>query len=59
MYVNVNKSKYSSIVVGYKPAKCWGGGEKRAERGEAGYKLTADLDKRTKKLYEKDKWALY
>ena len=33
----------ASIIVGCKPTKCWGGGEKRGERGEAGYKLTVSL----------------
>ena len=33
--------------------------ERREERGEAGCKLTADLDTRTEKLYERDRWAMY
>jgi hypothetical protein len=33
--------------------------EKREEREEAGCKLIAGLDIRTKKLYETDKWVMY
>jgi len=40
-----------------KPAKYGGEGEK--ERGEAGCKVTANLDIETKKLYERDKWVIY
>jgi len=33
--------------------------EKRGERGEADGKLIAGLDIRTKKICERDKWAMY
>jgi hypothetical protein len=33
-----------SITAGCKLDKCWGGGERRGERGETDYKLTADLE---------------
>jgi hypothetical protein len=48
----------ASIIAGWKLAKCWGGGERRWERREAGYKLTAGLGTRTKKIYERDKWVM-
>jgi len=31
----------------------------RRERGEAGSKLTVGFGTRTKKLYKRDKWAMY
>jgi len=31
--------------------------ERKEEREEAGCKLTASLDTKTKKLYERDKWS--
>ena len=45
----------ASIITDCKHAKCWGGREKRGERGEAGCKLTAGLGTRIKKIYEKDR----
>ena len=45
----------ASIMVGCKLAKCCCGEEKRGERREAGYKLTASLGIEIKKLYERDK----
>jgi len=33
--------------------------ERREKRGEAGCKLTASLGTGTKKLCERDKWAMY
>lgn len=40
----------ASIMVGCKKAEWWDGGERRGKRGEVGYKLTASLDTRTKKI---------
>ena len=40
---------WASIIVGCKPAKYWGKGKKRGERGEADCKLTTSLDKKPKK----------
>ena len=55
-----NKKKLkANIMVGYKLAECWGEWERRVERGEAGCKLTACFDTRTKKFCEIDKWAIY
>jgi len=34
-------------------------GEKEEERGETDCKFTAGLDTKTKKLCERDKWAMY
>jgi hypothetical protein len=36
----------ASIVTSCKLAKCWGGGEKEEEIGEAEYKLTVNLELR-------------
>jgi hypothetical protein len=33
--------------------------ERKGERRETGYKITNDLDIRTKKLCESDKWVMY
>jgi hypothetical protein len=50
----------ASIIRGCKQAECRGWRrEGRRERGEAGCKLIADLDTRTKKLGETDKWTMY
>ena len=49
----------ASIITDCKQAKCWGGGEKRGERGEAGCKLIAGFDTVTKKPYDRDRWVIY
>jgi hypothetical protein len=49
----------ASIIRDCKQTECRGWRrEGRRERGEAGCKLTADLDTRTKKLGETDKWTV-
>ena len=57
--MKLNQHIRAGIITGDKMAKCWGGGERRGKRGEAGYKLIAGLGTRTKKLCERDKWAIY
>jgi hypothetical protein len=54
-------SKYirANITRGWKWVEWLGGEERRGERREAGYKFTADLDTRTKKFCEIDKWTTY
>jgi hypothetical protein len=46
----------ASIITSCKQAECWGGGERRGERER---RSRLGLDTRTKKLFERDKWAIY
>jgi hypothetical protein len=50
-FLSKSKSKYNNRQL----VKCSGGGERR----ETGWKLTTGLGTRTKKLYERDTWAMY
>ena len=59
VHADRNVHMFSVSIIDCQPTEYWGEEEKKVDRAEASYKLTADFNTRTKKLCKRDKWAMY